>query len=90
MNRRDLLKHTLAAGGMVVIPAVASAEYDRYRYDPRHPVPTYGGHGPVAISSATALVPDGPLEQRSLQQRHDILVYSSDKLTEDIEVMGVV
>ncbi len=57
---------------------------DRYLYDPRHPVPTYGGHG----CCGAGLTPAGPLDQRSTQQRQDILVYTTEPLTEDTEVTG--
>ena len=57
---------------------------DRYLYDPRHPVPTYGGHGCCGVG----LTPDGPLDQRSTQQRQDVLVYSTEPLAEDTEVTG--
>ncbi len=57
---------------------------DRYRYDPRHAVPSYGGHGCCGYG----LTPEGPLDQRSTQQRQDVLVYSTEPLTEDTEVTG--
>ena len=57
---------------------------DRYRYDPRNPVPTYGGH------ACGWPGPGGPLDQNSTQQRQDILVYSTQPLVEDVEVTGVV
>jgi len=57
---------------------------DQYSYDPKSPVPTYGGHG----CCGAGLTPDGPLDQRSTQQRQDVLVYTSDPLVEDTEVTG--
>ena len=57
---------------------------DQYSYDPRSPVPTYGGHG----CCGAGLTPDGPLDQQSTQQRQDVLVYTSDPLVEDTEVTG--
>jgi putative CocE/NonD family hydrolase len=59
---------------------------DVFRYDPRNPVPTYGGHGCCDYSFAAM----GPLDQRVNQQRADVLVYSTPVLTEDTEVSGVV
>jgi uncharacterized protein len=59
---------------------------DRFRYDPRNPVPTYGGHGCCDYTFAAM----GPLDQRVNEQRPDVLVYSTPVLTEDIEVTGVV
>jgi putative CocE/NonD family hydrolase len=59
---------------------------DRFRYDPRNPVPTYGGHGCCDYSFAAM----GPLDQRVNQQRADVLVYSTAPLTADTEVSGIV
>lgn len=59
-------------------------ELDQYRYDPRNPVPTYGGHGCCGAGTT----PDGPLDQRATQQRQDILVYTTEELQEAVEVTG--
>ena len=59
---------------------------DLYIYDPKHPVPTYGGHGCCGAGTT----PDGPLDQRSTEQRQDILVYTGEPLEEDTEVTGTV
>lgn len=59
---------------------------DQYTYDPNHPVPTYGGHGCCGAGTT----PDGPLDQRSTEQRRDVLVYSSEPLEQDTEVTGTV
>jgi putative CocE/NonD family hydrolase len=58
---------------------------DRFRHDPDHPVPTRGGRivGPW-------LPPAGPCEQRPIEERDDVLVYTSATLTEDMTVMGPV
>ena len=63
---------------------------DRYAYDPRYPVPTYGGHGSGGggITRDGAFSIQGPMDQRSTQQRHDVLVYTTDVLTTDTEVTG--
>jgi putative CocE/NonD family hydrolase len=58
---------------------------DRYRYDPRNPVPTHGGHGCCDYTFAAM----GPLDQRVNQQRPDVLVYSTAPLSEDTEVSGI-
>jgi putative CocE/NonD family hydrolase len=57
---------------------------DRFRYDPRSPVPTHGGHGccDYAFSSI------GPFDQRVTEQRPDVLVYTSAPLEDDVEVTG--
>lgn len=53
---------------------------DRYRSDPAAPVKSLGGHG----------VTGGPVDQRPNETRQDILVYSTEPLSEDVEVTGAV
>jgi putative CocE/NonD family hydrolase len=57
---------------------------DRYRYDPRNPVPTSGGHG----CCTGDIAPTGPLDQRVTEQRPDVLVYTTPPLEHDTEVTG--
>ncbi len=64
----------------------ASAPADRFIYDPRKPVPTAGG----AICCNAAVLPPGPLDQRLVERRPDVLVYTSDPLMQDLEVTGPV
>lgn len=61
---------------------------DIYYYDPRDPVPTVGGATflPGLFVAANA----GPRDQRAVERRADVLVYSSDPLAEDTEVTGPV
>lgn len=59
---------------------------DRFTYDPRNPVPTRGG--PACCNYKR--LPWGPLDQRPLDSRRDILVYTSGPLDEDLEVTGPV
>jgi uncharacterized protein len=59
---------------------------DRYVYDPRDPAPTIGGATslPPKLMKANA----GPLEQRRLEAREDVLVYTSDPLERPLEITG--
>ncbi len=57
---------------------------DEYEYDPRRPVPTMGG----AICCSPDIWPWGPLDQRPVEKRKDVLVYSSAPLNHDLEVTG--
>jgi putative CocE/NonD family hydrolase len=61
---------------------------DTYYYDPRDPVPTVGGATflPGLFVAANA----GPRDQRAVERRADVLVYTSDVLDEDTEVTGPV
>jgi hypothetical protein len=68
----------------------ASGPLDKYAYDPRFPAPTYGGHGSGGggITRDGAFSIQGPMDQRSVLQRNDVLVYTSPELTADTEVTG--
>ncbi|WP_134085939.1 CocE/NonD family hydrolase [Mycobacteroides salmoniphilum] len=57
---------------------------DTYLYDPAHPVPSAGGHSCCAADSA----PEGRYDQSTVEQRPDVLTYTSEPLTSDIEVTG--
>jgi uncharacterized protein len=59
---------------------------DKYTYDPADPVPTVGG--PLCCDS-DHLVP-GPRDQRKVEDRKDVLVYSTAPLEHDAEVTGPV
>jgi putative CocE/NonD family hydrolase len=54
---------------------------DRYRYDPNRPVLSAGGH---------FIVEGGVQDQRANESRPDVLVYTSDVLGEDLELVGPV
>jgi putative CocE/NonD family hydrolase len=62
-----------------------SAPTDTYVYDPNDPVPTTGG-----TSCCAALTPVGPMDQRSVEKRKDVLVFTTDPLAEAVEVTGPV
>lgn len=59
--------------------------HDQYVYDPDDPVPTVGG--PTLFYRG---VNTGPLAQNDIEQRNDVLVYSTDPLEEPLEVTGPV
>ncbi len=56
---------------------------DRFVYDPDDPVPTLGG---CNLSKC----PVGPHDQTRAEEREDVLVYTSDELTSELEVTGPV
>ena len=59
---------------------------DRFIYNPKDPVPTFGG-----VESWQGYgIPnsDGPRDQRLVQGRNDILVYTSEPIRKDMEVTG--
>jgi predicted acyl esterase len=55
----------------------ASRSYD---YDPRNPVGTIGG--------GNLVIPVGPMDQRKVEKRPDVLVFTSDVLPAPLEVTG--
>jgi putative CocE/NonD family hydrolase len=59
---------------------------DNFTYDPANPVPTVGG--PLCCDSAH-LAP-GPRDQKEVEARPDVLVYSTPPLDRDLEVTGPV
>jgi uncharacterized protein len=83
----------LRSGGALSLDAPGGDEpADRYAYDPADPVPTVGGVNSVLTMTqgAEAPVRPGPLDQRPLEARADVLVYSSEELDRDLEVIGPV
>jgi uncharacterized protein len=59
---------------------------DSFTYDPRNPVPTMGG----AVCCDPKIFPWGPMDQRPVEKRKDVLVYTSAPLKQDLEVTGPV
>ncbi len=62
------------------------AASDEFVYDPSNPVPSVGGHSCCSWTSG----PQGRFDQSAIEQRSDILVYSSQPLTAPLEVTGPV
>jgi hypothetical protein len=63
---------------------------DQYEYDPDNPVPTLGGNNSTWTMMKFAAEPifPGPLDQRPLERRDDVLVYTTPPMSEDLEVTG--
>jgi putative CocE/NonD family hydrolase len=68
-----------------VVPA-KNAPADGFTYDPMNPVPSYGGN----VCCTGNAVQGGAFDQRRMETRNDILVYTSEPLTEDTEVSGFI
>lgn len=62
-----------------------SSAADRFRYDPNDPVPSVGGNNCCGTPT-----PAGPRDQRKIEGRQDVLIYTSDVLQDEIEVTGPV
>jgi putative CocE/NonD family hydrolase len=54
---------------------------DSFVYDPNDPVPTRGG-------SMLGPVPIGPYDQREIEARQDVLVYTSEPYVDEMEITG--
>jgi uncharacterized protein len=76
--------NSLAGDGKLTpeLPEVASR--DSFTYDPRAPVPTLGGAHVMANTSH----PPGSFDQRAVERRPDVLVYTSSPLENELEVIG--
>jgi putative CocE/NonD family hydrolase len=76
-----------AAGDGALTPQSPAAETrDSFVYDPANPVPTIGG--PLCCRSD--LLKPGPIDQKEVEQRKDVLVYTTPALEHDLEVTGPV
>ncbi|MEO7084315.1 MAG: CocE/NonD family hydrolase [Gemmatimonadaceae bacterium] len=76
--------NTLNGDGKLTLSAPTTDKPDGFEYDPMHPVPSHGGN---VCCQANALT-GGALDQREMEVRPDILVYTSDPLTEPMELSG--
>ena len=72
-------------GDLSPIPPAEEAP-DVYLYDPRDPCPTVGG--PNFLPGLEIARNAGPLDQRVVEARPDVLVYTSGVLDEPLEVTG--
>lgn len=59
-----------------------SSPQDQFIYDPAHPVETIGGQTEFPTKKV------GPQERRAVQRRQDVLIYTSEPLTEKLEITG--
>ena len=59
-----------------------------YLYDPEDPVPTRGGNHSYFRDDIPDTILDGVMDQRPIEDREDVLVFSTDSLPEDTEVTG--
>jgi hypothetical protein len=63
-----------------------SQSADHYLYDPRHPVPTLGG--PTFLPGLRMGLQAGPIDQRPVESRLDVLKYTSEPLQQPLEATG--
>jgi len=76
--------NTLNGDGVLTTTPPAQDRPDHFTYDPMNPVPSYGGN----VCCTGNAVRGGALDQREMELRPDILVYTSEPLAEGMEVSG--
>lgn len=66
----------------------------QYTYDPRDPVPSIGGNanhrGVNKTLESGAVLREGSFDQRPVEDRQDVLIFTTPTLEEDLEVIGPV
>lgn len=76
--------NSLSGDGTLSTTLADREAYDRFVYSPENPVRTKGG----SLPGTTPALEPGPFDQRDVEQREDVLVYTSDAVTAELEVTG--
>ena len=71
------------ASGRLLMKASKEEQKDQYIHDPNNPVPSHGG-GTLFYKGRNA----GPRDQQEIEKRDDVVVYTSEPMTEPLEVTG--
>jgi uncharacterized protein len=77
----DVQRWHLQPDGALATSEPPDSAPDRYTYDPADPTPAVGG---------TSTITFGPRDNRALEQRPDVLIYTTTALTEQLEIIGPV
>ncbi len=78
--------NTLNGDGRLSTKKAGKDNPDTFVYDPMNPVTSYGGN----VCCTGNAVQGGAFDQSGMEEREDILVYSTDTLEEDTEVTGFI
>ena len=78
--------NTLGGDGALSDRPARHGSQDHYVFDPRDPAPTRGG----AVCCNPRVFPWGPMDQRPVERRADVLVYTSRPLKREVEAIGPV
>ncbi|MEO8657824.1 MAG: CocE/NonD family hydrolase [Bryobacteraceae bacterium] len=76
--------NTLNGDGSLASATPAEDKPDTFTYDPANPVNSYGGN----VCCTGNAVSGGAFDQRRMEARSDVLVYTSDPFREGLEVSG--
>ncbi len=74
-----ITSYFLGGGGRLMTAAPGTGK-DTFTYDPRNPVPTIGGNN--------LTLPKGPMDQRAVGTRADVLRYQTEPLAQAVEIAG--
>ncbi len=78
--------NSLFGDGRLGTSAPAGAPTDTYPYDPMNPVPSLGGG--VCCNAGASL--GGSFDQREIEARSDVLVYTSEPLDQPLQITGYI
>ena len=76
--------NTLNGDGALVVKPPSVDKPDLFTYDPMNPVPTRGGYRVTSDPEGLG----GSFDQRKIEERPDVLVYTSEPFKEGTEVTG--
>ena len=76
--------NSLSGDGALVAAPPDADKADTFTYDPMNPVTSYGGN---VCCTGTAITP-GSFDQRKIEARNDILVYTSEPFKDGMELSG--
>jgi putative CocE/NonD family hydrolase len=77
--------NSVRGDGKIVMSKPSVSASDTYTYDPLNPVPTTGGNNCCGTPTMA-----GPYDQRPLEKREDLLVYTSDFIKDTMTIAGPV
>jgi putative CocE/NonD family hydrolase len=78
--------NSVYGAGKIVLDKAPKPKTQKFIYDPANPVPTTGGD----LCCSSVLLPAGVFDQRPVEVRIDVLVYTSDVLKKPLRVAGPV
>ncbi len=76
--------NSLAGDGVLATSPPDTDIPDAFTYDPMNPVPSYGGN----VCCTGNAIQGGSFDQRKMEARADVLVYTTEPLKKGIEVSG--
>jgi putative CocE/NonD family hydrolase len=84
LSSRDGANSLYGDGSLLSSAALVKSSSDEFTYDPMNPVMSYGGN----VCCTGNAVKGGAFDQQHMETRQDILVYTSEPLTQGVELSG--